>query len=79
VALGKIIWEDSGSEPVRVNVYSCQDHIHVVARCPLTPDLGYHIVLPRGEAMKLAGTIIDGLEAPKDAGSEYDTSDMYIC
>jgi hypothetical protein len=75
--MAEIIWEDAGREPVNVRVYSCRDHIHLVARCPLTPELGYHVILDAREAAALASKIVSGLEDPRDA-DEYDTSNMYI-
>jgi hypothetical protein len=77
---GEIVWDDAGREPVRVEVHSCGDHLHLTAQCPLSPELGYHIVLSAAQAVTLAQTIADGIEqgpTSRDA-NEYDTSDLWI-
>jgi hypothetical protein len=73
---GEIIWEDGPNEPAKVQLWNCWNHVHLVVRLP-TPDIGYHVVLPAGEAITLARQIVNGIEEV-DAHAEYDTSAMYI-
>jgi hypothetical protein len=75
---GIIQWDDAPNDRAKIEVWHCPGHMHMTIAV-LGTKLGYHIVLPREEAVALCSKILAGLE-DEEAGDAagYDTSALWI-